>query len=222
MPPKEAIEIVASPVPQMALTRRSNTIRTTTRAFQPRSAPTTGPVRGSGFSLCLRRFGRLQAPALRLAGGGGGGSLRYFNAKSETMSCFSETFAFNWNDASCGIAKTTSPVIFVNPYEPDLASGPTHRNRSVDRLCRNFRITHAIQLNIATHSPDFKRIFIRRRTDIHHLEHTASRAQIHAPTRIFQENTAADTSRLNEFRGAFDRDVAVLRTSISCRRLPRS
>src|ERR1041384_6531590 len=57
-------------------------------------------------------------------GGGGVTSLRYFKVKSETMSCLSETFAFNWNEASCGIAKTMSPVMLVNPYEPAFANGP--------------------------------------------------------------------------------------------------
>src|ERR1041384_4423200 len=57
-------------------------------------------------------------------GGGGVTSLRYFKLKSERMLCLSETFAFNWNEASCGIARRMSPVMFVNPYEPDFASGP--------------------------------------------------------------------------------------------------
>ena len=48
------------------------------------------------------------------AAGGGGGASMYFKAKSETMSRLSETFAFNWNDESCGRASTTSPVMFVN------------------------------------------------------------------------------------------------------------
>src|SRR6185436_14447972 len=57
-------------------------------------------------------------------GGGGVTSLRYFKLKSETMTCLSETFAFNLNDASCGIAKTMSPVMLVSPYKPDFARGP--------------------------------------------------------------------------------------------------
>src|SRR5688572_23168155 len=50
-------------------------------------------------------FGPPAAPGAGFAAGAGGPgiSLKYFNWKSETMSRFSETFAFNWNDASWGI-----------------------------------------------------------------------------------------------------------------------
>src|SRR5215213_4525312 len=82
---------------------------------------TTGPVRGITFPFASGGFG---AAFPGFTGGGNGGSLKYFNAKSETMSCFSESFAFNLNDASGGIARTRSPAMFVKPYHPDLTSGP--------------------------------------------------------------------------------------------------
>src|SRR4029079_14238219 len=89
----------------------------------------TGPVFGVGVGV-LPFFSRVLPLAsgvfgLMMTGGGGGvTSLKYFRVKSERMFCLSETFAFNWKEASCGMAKMMSPVMLVNPYEPDFANGP--------------------------------------------------------------------------------------------------
>src|SRR6185295_17203716 len=108
--------MVASPVPQIALTRRRTYCDAITCGFSTTIGATTGPVRGNAFPFASGGLGGSAAGLPGLAAGrGGGGSLKYFNAKSETMSRFSDTFAFNWNDASCGIDKITSPVIFVKP-----------------------------------------------------------------------------------------------------------
>ena len=116
--------MVASPDPQMAFTRLK-TYGVPTTGLCTMIGATTGPGRGNACPFAAGALGGLSGPALPgFAGGGGGISLKYFNANSEMMSCFSDTFAFNWNDASWGIAKTTSPAMLVKPYEPDLASGP--------------------------------------------------------------------------------------------------
>ena len=110
MPPKEAIEMVASPVPQIAFTRRKTCCVATT-GFSTMIGATTGPVRGNTFPFASGDLG-VSGAGVRGLAGGGVGSLKYFNAKSETMPGLSETFALKRNDASCGITKTTSPVVF--------------------------------------------------------------------------------------------------------------
>jgi len=112
VPPKDAIEIVASPVPKMAFTRRKICCELITVGLSTMIGATTGPVRGITFPFASGVFGASGAGVRGFAGGGGGGSDKYFNAKSETMPCFSETFALKRNDASGGIAKTRSPAMF--------------------------------------------------------------------------------------------------------------
>ena len=109
--------MVASPEPQMAVIRRS-TYGTTTVGFSITIGPTIGPglagLSFGGFGLvsgdCLPGVAGWAA-----AGRAGGGSFRYLSGKSERMERLSETFAFNWNEASVGMAKTMLPVMLVNP-----------------------------------------------------------------------------------------------------------
>jgi hypothetical protein len=63
---------------------------------------------------------------------------------------------------------------------------------------------------------DFKRVFLGCRPDVDGFHATTGGAQIDAATRISQHNTAADTARFHQFRGALDRNVAILRTRVSC------
>ena len=87
--------MVASPVPQMAFTRR----RTYCAGIGDLSiliGAATGPVRGTGWPFAAGGFGVLSGAGFPgFAGGAGVGSLTYFNGKSEMMPCFSDTFAFN-------------------------------------------------------------------------------------------------------------------------------
>ena len=96
MPPKDEMEMVASPEPQTALIRRN--AYCTATGFPTTIGATTGPppvlVTAGAFGAGV--FGAASgALVLGLAGGGGGGSLRYLSVKSERISCFSEILAFN-------------------------------------------------------------------------------------------------------------------------------
>ena len=96
MPPKEAIDIVASPEPQMALTRREMYGVRAAAGLSTTIGATIGPVRGNTFVVASGGLGVPTAAGFPgFAGGAGGASLKYFNAKSETMSCLFDTFAFN-------------------------------------------------------------------------------------------------------------------------------
>ena len=94
MPPNEATEMVASPEPQMAVMRR-RPYWTVTAGLAITIGATTGPALG-GLSFGAGGLDLASGSFLDgTAGGSGAGSLRYFSGKSETMECFSETFAFS-------------------------------------------------------------------------------------------------------------------------------
>ena len=103
--------IVASPLPQIAVTRRK-THGATVGGFSTGIGWMTGPLfcggwplatgvlppaaaGGAGVPGCDRGPGFETGPGFAAGAGGGGGASTYFRAKSETMSCLSETFAFN-------------------------------------------------------------------------------------------------------------------------------